>query len=544
METAENIQAYRSPILLLQSIELYSGNFSEEDLKKAIEKISQLDKNATITIEQINCTIPEALQTLQDTNVFNWDHHVIIYNYKGLLHFLQNNTFVRSEMEAARQFRYKPSFVQFISPFFSQSFQFVAANLIKNNSLNRLKELMEYSGFLGSNENAAYEPIFNYLHTFLGEARQQVASGLLPDEEQRQRLLSNELIAVFNSLPSFAAHLREEYLGLFLSLFRKSGSKVSAELWHEGWSMVKKIQGNNSQESEKENLEEEKPQLVIRKKFFPTVTENIALWSVGIFCVLGIVVIFSLLHKKEVKPEEEIVSGSFGGREGGDYAPVEDQLASSTNENNFRHFIKQLCRTNLQGTGITMKTGDSPFENMSTLPPREGNSTVTIRNTTLKDAVVFYFTSNNTLISENSRIYAFYIAHGDEFTFSFDANFGRLNFAFGKKWMKLKDPMLFPLVKPGTDPSQENLTESDLSYWNMKQFFLHADTSAFYLEHYLTIQDFEQPNSSNAAPFSKLLHEPSNNDLYSRESKYAELLLSGNKVKISGAGNLYVYQSP
>src|SRR4051812_10677492 len=118
METPGNNKVYISPIVILQDSGFDPAIFSEQKIKNALEKI--ILQNDSLTY--INYSSTDIIEILQNTNESNWEYHVIIYSYKGLLHFLQKNVFERSEMEQAYKFRYKPGFVQFVSPYFARSF--------------------------------------------------------------------------------------------------------------------------------------------------------------------------------------------------------------------------------------------------------------------------------------------------------------------------------------------------------------------------------------------------------------------------------------
>jgi hypothetical protein len=267
--------------------------------------------------------------------------------------------------------------------------------------------------------------------------------------------------------------------------------------------------------------------------------------------VIGLIFILAYVVRNKIKNEEVATSPYEINQSYPDElveSPANDDLNSSVNEKNFKAFISMMGKARVNGKNLTIKTGQSPFNNVSKPFMDGGRSTFKIKNLTGFDAVLFYFTSENLLIDTNSRVYAVFIKSGEEFEFLFDHNYGRFNLAFGEEWMHYQNSADFNLIKSagvGTydGPGNEHL----IGKWKLSDFFKKPIAYQYYMNHDLLIQDFPQPNQQiSGSPAARMLHEPTYAERSSRWAKKTELTLirSGNHINVKAQGSLFVFESP
>ncbi|HEU4469502.1 MAG TPA: hypothetical protein VFR58_00340, partial [Flavisolibacter sp.] len=131
----------------------------------------------TVVLDGIFYTVAELEEIEKGLDEESWQNHVIIYNNKGLLLFLEEQVVDTDKLNAAYYYRFKPSFVQFISPFFAQVFYSLSLDWLRSN-LPSLCKLMDFTGFVAlADAQQAYEPLRSYFRSL-----QEFAEGLEWDE--------------------------------------------------------------------------------------------------------------------------------------------------------------------------------------------------------------------------------------------------------------------------------------------------------------------------------------------------------------------------
>src|SRR6059058_3331310 len=116
---------------------------------------------------------------------------------------------------------------------------------------------------------------------------------------------------------------------------------------------------------------------------------------------------------------------------------ADDQMNSSNNERYFKQYLYDKSHHQYEGRQEAIGTGDAPFNGFSILPNEPGSSMLTVKNNTNTDVVLLYFGSNHPIVKSQSRLCSVYIKAGGSYTFRFQPNFERINFWFGKKWIRL-----------------------------------------------------------------------------------------------------------
>ena len=226
---------------------------------------------------------------------------------------------------------------------------------------------------------------------------------------------------------------------------------------------------------------------------------------------------------------------------------AKNQLNSSINEKNLKAFFYLASRQENGGKRSPLQTGATPLPGVTKLPANDGNSSMTVRNETAADAVLFYFGSDNPLVNKESRLVAVYISSGEEFRFRFQPDFGRFNFVFGKDWVQLKEPAFFPFATgEGESFLSQDREKLLANAWIIPSFFRQVRPSQPLLIHDLILTNIEQPTVSSAnARVYTLLNEKDRNKRYSDEGSVEISLQETNgTISVKARSSLYVYQSP
>ncbi|RYZ49244.1 MAG: hypothetical protein EOO14_20945 [Chitinophagaceae bacterium] len=226
-------------------------------------------------------------------------------------------------------------------------------------------------------------------------------------------------------------------------------------------------------------------------------------------------------------------------------ASASDQLNSSVNERNLKGFLFLSTKQKNVGTPMLLETGATPLPGLTKLPANDGNSTLTVRNETGADALLFYFGSDNLLVNKNSRIVSVFIRRGEEYRCRFQPDFGRFNFVFGKEWVKMDTPASFPIQTGSNEIPLIGQVQSQPAIWTIPDFFQNVSPQQPYLQHDLLITNIEQQTSSSGHKlFYTLLNEKDNRKRYGDEG-FAEIVLQETKgaFSIKAKSSMFVYRS-
>lgn len=546
---------YFSPFHLLEAYGLTAGGFSPEKIEIAKAKLQEFNEAEEMNFEGRAISVSLIQDQLNELNVDNWSHHAIIFSQKGLKDFLEKDIFDPDALDKAYAYRYKPSFVQFVSPYFVFSFLEISKTLLqKKDDFASLSKMLDFSGFIAaSHKLEAFSNIRDFITEQIIKIRTVSWESFSEDESLLYFIFSSSWKNSINKLPEELWNLSDSLNEEAFRLIERIQSRASLQYLHEA-----AIQLGNLTKSEnlKSELREFETRIRKRKLPQPLVKENSmwetrAIWFLVGFCVIGLIFILSYVVRNRIKNEEVTTTPYEITQSYPDEmveSPANDDLNSSVNEKNFKTFISMMGKVHVNGKSLHLKTGQSPFNNVSKPLLDDGRSTFKIKNLTGFDAVLFYFTSENLLIDTTSRVYAVYIKSGEAFEFLFDHNYGRFNLAFGEQWMHYQNSVDFNLIKSaGVGAYNDQSNERLKGKWKLSEFFKKPIAYQFYMNHDLLIQDFPQPNQQiSGAPAAKVLYEPSYAERSNRFAKKTELTLirSGNQIKVEAKGSLYVFESP
>ncbi|MBB1284813.1 hypothetical protein HRH25_10565 [Flavisolibacter sp. BT320] len=530
-----NLTAYRSPITLLSLSAAESANFSEDIFLQAKQKLAG------------HTTLNEELETaLRNVNASTWQFHKTIQEQEGLLQFLEEGRFDEAAMEKASFLRYNPSFVQFISGPFAVAFQKASATICQEKEVYpTLRKLLDYTSFiLPQYEAFAFASINEYLQQHTRSLALLSWEQFVVNEEQLGFVFSGDWIALMNSLPDACAAQRNDMINTLLQILKRFRLDASTEYLK---AFCRCVYSLKMEPAAKQDLQEYsasfRSPLPAKKEAAETASRPWALY-IGGGAALLLAVAFLLVYltgKKGQHPEQpedkymEAVTS----------ASPSDQLNSSVNERNLKGFLYLSTKQENVGTSMLLETGATPLPGLTKLPANDGNSTLTVRNQTGSDALLFYFGSDNLLVNKNSRIVSVFIRRGEEYRCRFQPDFGRFNFLFGKEWVKMDTPASLAIQTGSTDIPLIGQVQNEAAVWTIPDFFKNVSPQQPYLLHDLLITNIEQQTST---PGSNLvytrLNEKDNGKRYSDEG-FAEIVLQEEKgeFSIKAKSSMYVYRS-
>ena len=531
---------YLSPLRILQQAGENTSAFDSGAINRVIMKGSQLQLSEF------------EIRALQELNAENWAYHSIIYQNPGLLQFLERNSFDEVLLQKAYYFHYKPDFVRFVSPFFSESFGRITDILISKRDHATLEKLMNYSGFIRPEDNAlAYKFIEAWLIRQTADIRSLNWETFQMNESILDPVFSGEWIRIFQMLPGYMEGVMKEWINTVIDLINSLRGKATSYYLQQVCAQLVLITKNEELRERLFELESgfrKNAETESRKAPVPD-RESRALWVVGIIILLGLGLILYQYLAPE-KEKEVITAGNFGEdllpENAVDRSSVQEQLTSSSNEKTLKQVLAHMKFEGSSGRPGNPGTGISPFENLSQLPPGEGEAMLVVKNRTPYDALLFYFTTDNLLLHGRSKPYAVFIKKGEDLSIQFTPNFGRFNLVFGQQWSRLKDPILIPIQDHRGNHAQGYGQDGYSAYWQVDSYFSRTLPNQYFLNHDITINNFSQDYEDiEGVPTTIVAYEPPSHGRYKGQGMAELMLLDRNNTPtLQASGTLYVYVSP
>ncbi|HEU4902381.1 MAG TPA: hypothetical protein VFT06_06290 [Flavisolibacter sp.] len=526
---------YRSPIKLLALTPAESTSFSSDTIEVAKNRLGN-----TAASEEVR-------DSLQHVTPATWAFHRTVYEQDGLLQFLEEGVFDEESMRKAAFLGYNPSFVQFISVPFAQAFQIASKEALrKKDDYQTLQKLLDYRSFiLPPHQAIAFDAINDYLRYLEQTLALLSWEQFVRDEAILDFAFSPHWIHCINQLPAACDTQRTAVASALLQVLKRFRLDAAPDY-------LKALCARLRQLTTEPGLQEELQQYESGFQVQKTVEQETAkkpakhywvYYAGGLLLVLAAIFLVLRLNKQNKRSpqaEDKYMDAV-------ETTSAKDQLKSSINEKNLKGFFYLASRQENKGKRASVQTGTTPITDVTKMPANDGNSTMTIRNETTADALLFYFGSDNPLINKNSRLVAVYIKSGDVFRFRFQPDFGRFNFVFGREWVHLDDPVFFPF----TTGESNNVVLQDnekllANAWVIRDFFRRVLPSQPFLRHDLTITNIAQPTeSTSGAPVYTLLNKKEGNKRYSdAASVEIDLQEKDGKIVVGARSSLYVYQSP
>lgn len=540
---------YRSPVRLVlhaaEPIQPFQSQAIHRARKKLLAEMALQDQQ--LEIDGVLYTRNDVLSLLENMEAEEWKAHCTIYAHEALLRFVEKGEFDADNFGETRNLLYNGPFIRFLSPGFAASFDTVSGGLLRQNDWTSLNELLAYRSFiLPEHEHEGYRRIRLHLDELQHTLKNLSWEKFSADESILYFVFDDEWIRFINHLPDSFALTRDELVRLLLQVVYRFQEKASWHYLHRCCLQLEKIECSpvyREQIAEYEktiganargqgNREKRDNSLVGRGIFF-------SIWIV--------LMIFRACNGCGRSEPNYEISELLRRQEAQRAAGVPDfyqELNSSGNEKNFKSFFYGLSLGEHSGEPVEMKNGEAPFSGISRLPEDGNEATVTIRNRTELDAILFYFVNSNLLLNDTSQVYAVYIKRGSSYTLGFRPNFGRFNFAFGKQWLHLDPPIEFALRDFVNVNSARAVSSTGrrIGFLNVDGYFRQLPgLEQYYLNHDITLMNFEPEYRKDSPGPKKIYSAPMNSP--GRRNARLDLTESGNGVVIKASGGLSAFES-
>ncbi|HEY0066857.1 MAG TPA: hypothetical protein VGB46_05830, partial [Flavisolibacter sp.] len=507
---------YRSPVRLVlhaaEPIQPFQPQAIHRARKKLLAEMALQDQQ--LEIDGILYTRNDVLSLLENIDADAWKAHCTIYAHEALLRFVEKQEFDAEKFGDARNLLYNGPFISFLSPWFAASFDTVTNDMLRQDDLDSLNKLLGYRSFiLPDHEHDAYRRIRIHLdelqHMLKNLSWEKFSAG----ESILYFLFDDEWISFVNRLPDSFATTRDELVRLLLQVIYRFQGKASWYYLHRCCLQVQKIECSPVYREQVTEYEKTIGANAggegTREKKGSGITGRTIFFSIWI--ILMIVRAANNCNKTDstyeiphivVREEDQGVPESPG---------FYEELNSSGNERNLKNFFYGLSLGKHSGEPVEMKDGRAPFSEISRSPEDEDEATITIRNRTGFDAVMFYFVNTNLLLDDTSKLFAVYIKKGSSYTFGFRPNFGRFNFAFGHQWLRLDPPIEFTLRDFVNENSARPVSSTGkrIGIYNIDGYFQEVPRlEQYYLNHDITLMNFEPSYSANNPAPKKIYSAP------------------------------------
>ncbi|HVF97237.1 MAG TPA: hypothetical protein VM871_07960, partial [Flavisolibacter sp.] len=446
------VTLYRSPVRLVkhafEETDVYSSQAIARARKKLMAEISL--SGDEIQLDDIAYSRNDASTLLDLVSEEDWKVHSVIYAHKGLLHFLEKETFNDEDLKRADAYLYNTNFVQTVSPYFAHSFNAVSGRLLKAENFDELAKLLNYQGYIiPEHSHEAYQKIRTHLSDLAYTLRNLSWEKFVVDESLLHFVFSDEWKRFLNALPSSFTAQRDELVETLINIVLHFQHKATWYYLHRVLVQLRSIETNDFNRSEIERidkiiyhnskLEGGRTKKVIRDSN-PGISGRAIWW--GIWIVLMIVRAATCNDR----------SKSDYGFDASSFKRIQESQRQSQirnyekqNENYLLNFFDSLSNTPrlpVEKLPLEIQTGGQPFSSFADALPQAGGEEITVTNNTGYNCVLLYFEG----VSEQGSVYqgtlshtlAAYIRKGGTHAFRTVPGTGRFYFIFGDKWGKLK----------------------------------------------------------------------------------------------------------
>ena len=503
---------YRSPVRLVghagEPITPFSQQALSRSKKKLLAEIAL--NNDELEIDGVNYSRNDVVTSLEHANETNWPYHSIIYTQEGLLRFLEKNEFDAEAMKAASAYRYKTDFVQFVSPAFAYSFGEVSGRLLRGpDEFASMNALMDHASFiLTEHSHEAYGKIRTYFDELLYTVKNLSWEKFQRDESVLHFIFMPNWIGFVNKLPSEYASYRDSIVEQMLGLVFNFQHKAT---WYYLKEVCLRLQGIDCSPNWKEEVAEyiqimsRNSGVEARKEAAPVSSDSSDGPSAGriIFWVIWAVFAIFRIARCNSNNNDRITPDYNFNRIGISQEDLKQKLRDNANEQNFKEFLSQLNRSEYEGKAYTQKKGETAIPGVTRVMPDRGTDSLAVTNNSGRDAILFCFDGDAPLVDSLSRVQAVYIREGASVSLRVPAGAVRVNFAFGRNWIKLDEPIALSLQAGPLSSASE-----DVGAWTFRHYFAQPDTFSRFLTHDITFRYY--PESSEAG--KRLIYQPETQD--------------------------------
>ena len=496
-----SVALYRSPVrLVVHTAE--AASYSMQAISRARKKMMAEIALAgdEISLDDISYSRNDASALLDVVSEESWKAHSIIYQHKGLLNFLEKGEFNSDELRKADAYLYNEKFVQVVSPYFAHSFNTVSGKLVRQADFEELMRLLDYTGYiLPEHSHEAYQKLRGYLEEINYTLRNLSWEKFISDESILHFIFSANWLKFINKLPPSFTSVRDEVVEHFINLILRFQHKATWYYLHKVLVQLKCIETNDFNRSEVMRIDEiiyknskiEGGKGTARSKGSDGFTWRSAWW---ILWIVMMIVRAATCNDKSSKSSYRLLDGPSNN-------PVITTAGNNVEKRNETHFLSVLdSLSHKKNTIVTpqkLSTGSQPFVAFGDDPGVAINDSLTISNNTGYDAVFLYFKDipGHATSGLLPKLYSTYIKAGDvEKVYVLPGN-GRVYFAFGEGWGKLKKPLNIELKNPSGSASNGELSQTI----TVTHFFSNSHQfQQKYLQHPVYIDYTELPRDHAA----------------------------------------------
>jgi hypothetical protein len=210
------------------------GNLDKSDLNLAKKRLlAELDLSSKPTILRgsVEMSKDDIIKQFDKLNsIKNWDFHRLVLADKSLLEFVQNRKW-EAKNHLLKEPKYdNPEFVEFISPYFFESYKsLIIKNIAERNSYN-LKTVLNITPRLLTEEDHdnvwfSVESFLNGWKDNLDEIAENVQNGRVYDDNALIPFHGKSFIECLNLLPDEFAYFRDDYATSLFNLSANSWNK-------------------------------------------------------------------------------------------------------------------------------------------------------------------------------------------------------------------------------------------------------------------------------------------------------------------------------
>ena len=452
------VTTYRSPVRLVkhtaEDIDSYSSQAISRARKKMMAEIALAGDE--VIIDDVSYSRNDAATLLDVITEEAWKTHSIIYKYRGLLDFLEKETFNDEELKKADAYLYNTAFVQAVSPYFAHSFNTLSGKLLRQDNFEELVKLLNYQGYiLPEHSHEAYQKIRTYLDELSYTLRNLSWEKFSADESILHFIFSDEWKRFLNKLPSSFTATRDEIVEQVTGIVLRFQHKATWYYLHQVLLQLKAIETNDFNRSEVERIDKviyDNSRIEGQKGVRRTVSDDGEV-STGRIIWWVIWIILLIVRLATCNDRSSRNSGGFDQTSFDRYIQTQnastDEMRNEPLLLNFMDSLSQEKGLPLTSEQSAMKTGSQPFISFADDFPTYGEDTVQIANNTNYHCVVLFNegSSRPGSVYEGAlpKIAAVYIKKGDTYTFRHSAGDGKFYFLFGERWGKLKEQADLPV---------------------------------------------------------------------------------------------------
>jgi len=524
---------YRSPVRLVSYAGESPNPFSLQAIGRARKKLL-----AEITLSEEDIVIDgiaygrNDIVTLLDAEASerDWPAHCYIYTYPALLRLLEQNVFDSDEFRQDALVAPAPGQAGFISNYFASSFNEVTRILLRERDFKELSRLLHYKTLIAPEDNhVAYQRIRVYLDDLIYTVRNMGWEKFSLDTSVLNFLFEPGFASFLNSLPALFNGTRDTLVFQVILLVERFQKKAT---WRSLHTICKALQGIECS-----------PNVAAEVSKFERVMRKNSGWLSqmrGPGRIIWVIVWAAFIAVR-------IMSGNSD-NSSDRYRFINDALSqinvkpvplemnrSSENEAAFKDFLIDISGNKWAGADKLVNNGEAPFSGISTRPMNVGSGSLTISNTTTKDAVLLYFPYGARFIDTTDKINAVFIKQGNSAVINFEPGFSRINFLYGNGWIKLATPLRFSMSADSAGKQQRTV----------KEFFRNSPKRQYYLTRNLFISSYELKESADSSLRRDQIYRPAYDGSGSARitASRAELKLveKGGRVEVQGSGDYYIY---